>query len=412
MYKRYKGKIMTGVLALSVLIAFTINLNANNDYIEIYSAYTNGSIISVNGRIIDQKDKKSTKSSVVSAFFNNEKKDTNISMLVNDKEYFSKSDNEGYFTFDINLSTTYKRDSDILLTVNNKKYIKKVQLFYPSVKKHIGIISDFDDTVIVSDVTNKLKLMYNTFIKNYMQREVIDEVKNKILQVDRENSLSDNRALFFISGSPHQLSDIMNNFLNLHKFPKRAILTKKLHGENRDSFFATVAYKYDKIVKLINMYPHIKWVLFGDSGEKDEEVYLKIIKEFPNKIEEVYIRDVKTDKIEKLKNEIMPFTTDGCSYFPDGTFENNRLWLNCCVEHDKSYWKGGTNKQKRISDETLKQCVSDLGYPNIAKLMFKGVEIGGDAKYNTSYKWGYGWKINHYYDRLTKEELDQTININ
>ena len=399
-------------LIVLVLITFNITLNANNDYIEIYWAYTNGTSISLNGRIIDIKDKKSTNSSVASAFFNDERKNTNISMIVNDKEYLNKSDNEGYFIFDINISSKYNRKDNILLTLNDKEYIQKIKLFYPSLKKHIGVISDFDDTAIVSNVTNKLKLMYNTFIKNYKQREVVNEVKNKIIKIQKDNNLLNNSAVFFISGSPYQLTNTINNFLNLHNFPKRTILTKKIHGKNKDSLSATISYKYDKIVKLINMYPNVKWVLFGDSGEKDKQIYLKVLNNFPNNIKDIYIRDVVTKKVSKLKNEITPFKTDGCSYFPDGTLKNNNAWLNCCIEHDKAYWKGGTKQEKKIADEILKQCVSNQGYPNIAKLMFIGVDIGGDAKYNTSYKWGYGWKINHYYEPLSKEEQEKIKNIN
>ena len=39
--------------------------------------------------------------------------------------------------------------------------------------------------------------------------------------------------------------------------------------------------------------------------------------------------------------DIAPFTSDGCSSFPDGTPANQSLWLECCVRHDLAYWRGG-----------------------------------------------------------------------
>jgi len=43
---------------------------------------------------------------------------------------------------------------------------------------------------------------------------------------------------------------------------------------------------------------------------------------------------------------IKPFTSDGCSMFPDGTLEQKELWLSCCTAHDYAYWQGGTSEFK------------------------------------------------------------------
>ena len=389
------------LLLLSLLLS---NLIAT-DYIDLYSAYTNGKRVIVQGRIVDIKDKKNKESKLIDSFFNDEKKEVPIQLNVNQLHFRDKSDSEGYFTFDIEVAQPLTNPSSISLQTKDKSSLQTVQLFQPNSQPHIGVISDFDDTIIVSNVTEKSKLLYNTFMKNYKERELVKEVKENILQLTQQQK---NTALFFITGSPHQLQNAITTFLDYHHIPKRTLLTKKLHGSNSDDLLASVAYKYNKIVKLIEMYPHIKWVMFGDSGEKDPEIYLKVLKNYPNHVNAIYIRDVKTKKVNQLvKNTLLPFTTDGCSFFPDGTLENNQQWLNCCVEHDKAYWKGGTKQEREVADKALQQCVTDVGYPNIAKMMHIGVRVGGSSKYDTSYKWGYGWKINHHDEALNKEELAQ-----
>ena len=60
-------------------------------------------------------------------------------------------------------------------------------------------------------------------------------------------------------------------------------------------------------------------------------------------------------------DELKPFRTDGCSAFPDGTFEQNHLWLTCCTAHDYAYWKGGTYDQRMAADLELKRCVAEVG---------------------------------------------------
>ena len=101
---------------------------------------------------------------------------------------------------------------------------------------------------------------------------------------------------------------------------------------------------------------------------------------------------------------IKPFSTDGCSDFPNGTREHKVLWLKCCTEHDKAYWRGGTYEERLTADETLRQCVNSVGQPKIAELMFKGVRIGGSPYWPTRFRWGYGWPYPRGYKPLTEEE--------
>ena len=105
--------------------------------------------------------------------------------------------------------------------------------------------------------------------------------------------------------------------------------------------------------------------------------------------------------------ELKPFTSDGCSAFPDGTFHQNELWLNCCVAHDYAYWKGGTYDERKEADEALNKCVSDVGEPEIATIMLAGVRVGGSPIWPTKFRWGYGWPYPRFYKKLTQEELEQ-----
>lgn len=104
---------------------------------------------------------------------------------------------------------------------------------------------------------------------------------------------------------------------------------------------------------------------------------------------------------------IKPFTSDGCSAFPDGTFAQKELWLSCCIAHDYAYWQGGTYDQRLVADKALHQCVAKIGKPKIAKLMLAGVRVGGSPYFPTSYRWGYGWPYSRWYKALTEAEKNQ-----
>lgn len=108
---------------------------------------------------------------------------------------------------------------------------------------------------------------------------------------------------------------------------------------------------------------------------------------------------------------LKPFSSDGCSVFPDGTFAQKNLWLNCCQRHDFDYWQGGTYQQRLASDKRLKMCVSKVGEPQIAALMLAGVRVGGTPYFPTSFRWGYGWDYPRLYGTLSVQELQQVIKL-
>ena len=102
--------------------------------------------------------------------------------------------------------------------------------------------------------------------------------------------------------------------------------------------------------------------------------------------------------------DLTPFTSDGCSSFPDGTLKQKQLWLDCCVAHDKAYWMGGTYQERLDADKALESCVKQVGEKAIAKLMLAGVRVGGSPYWPTSFRWSYGWDFTRGYDELTSEE--------
>lgn len=104
---------------------------------------------------------------------------------------------------------------------------------------------------------------------------------------------------------------------------------------------------------------------------------------------------------------IRPFTSDGCSDFPDGTPSNKTLWLACCVAHDRAYWAGGTARERAQADAVLRACVANVGEPQIAALMLAGVRVGGSPYWPTRFRWGYGWPWPRGYRALTPYEREQ-----
>lgn len=103
--------------------------------------------------------------------------------------------------------------------------------------------------------------------------------------------------------------------------------------------------------------------------------------------------------------ELAPFSTDGCSLFPDRSLVGNADWCACCVAHDRAYWRGGTEDERRAADDALRACVlKATGDEKLADAMRAGVRVGGTPALPTWFRWGYGWQYDRGYAPLTEAE--------
>jgi len=294
--------------SLFLLLILANSLFAKSDIV-VYNAYGNTHYIIIQGRM--EKEKSYKKVNRDDSWFKNlfrrlreieanEIKGKNIFATINQESFQTKGDSEGYFEFDIKTKKAIKSGyKSIELQIQNNPDIKRVKATIIGAKPLIGIISDFDDTLIISNVTNKIKLGINTMFKNYQQRKIVPGMVERFNKILAQNPKNSPNALFVLSGSPQQLFKPINSFLNYYNFPKRVLILKKAHGDNKDPLTDQFAYKTQKIKRLIKLYPNIKWVMFGDSGEKDLEVYRFIKSKYPNKIKEYYIRNIQSGKIFK-----------------------------------------------------------------------------------------------------------------
>ena len=97
-----------------------------------------------------------------------------------------------------------------------------------------------------------------------------------------------------------------------------------------------------------------------------------------------------TSQVAQIEKPIEPpadFVGDGCTMFPDGD------WGDCCLQHDKAYFRGGTQAMRKAADGQLFSCVRAKGgfrHRVISDLMWLGVRVGGGIFTDKPFSWGFG----------------------
>jgi len=152
-----------------------------------------------------------------------------------------------------------------------------------------GVISDIDDTVVHSSATNVLKMAWIVLRNNAHTRLPFEGVAAFYRALQRGPDGGSFNPVFYVSSSPWNIYDVLEDFLDVHGVPAGPLFLKdwSLSVLNKHR-----AHKLEVIRTLLGTYPELPFVLIGDSGEEDPEVYLQTVREHPGRIKAIYIRDV------------------------------------------------------------------------------------------------------------------------
>jgi len=177
----------------------------------------------------------------------------------------------------------------------------------------LSVVSDIDDTIKITHVpAGKRTVLRNTFLKPFRAAEGMRE---RYLKFAADAGASSDTSFHYVSGSPWQLYAPLRRFLfEQEQFPAGTVHMKNLRknlldrGALRDIMafavggdLATLDQKVRQITNLMIHLPRRKFILVGDSGEKDPEVYRAIQKLFPDQVLQVYIRDVLGERLTGME---------------------------------------------------------------------------------------------------------------
>ena len=228
----------------------------------------------------------------------NERSKSIVIRLANRTYAISPSQPNGHFKHTIRVDASILQDQNIMQSLSYQAVLKtgdervftgRVNLVKP---QGWSIISDIDDTIKLSLVTDKGQLMKHTF---YLDFQAVPGMSERYQQWFQKP----NMALHWVSSSPWQLYPVLEEFIQKEGFPSAEFNLKPVRF--RDStlmnlFKAGTTTKPPVIAAIINRYPERQFILVGDSGEQDPEVYAQINQQFPEQVKHILIRNVTDER--------------------------------------------------------------------------------------------------------------------
>ena len=204
-----------------------------------------------------------------------------------------RSDHEGYWNarFDATGAMSDLLWDNAIASLADGSLLTPQPVLQVGPRARIGIISDIDDTILHSGITDWKTAAQLTFLHNARTRKPLAGVAAlyRALQAQRN-------PIFYVSSSPWNLYDLLEDFMDLNGIPFGPIHLRDI-GTDTGKFIKTPghAHKLERAIQLIERFPRLRWVLLGDSGQADAELYAEAARMFRDRIAAIYIRDVDPD---------------------------------------------------------------------------------------------------------------------
>ncbi|MEO8381300.1 MAG: phosphatase domain-containing protein [Acidobacteriota bacterium] len=203
----------------------------------------------------------------------------------------SVTDDEGHFQ--IRLQPSRPESAlwrDVTLQLPDLGVTAVAQVLVPPQDAAFGVISDIDDTIVQTHATS-LMGMTRSILRNAASRLPFDGVNELYRRLHAGRN-----PLFYVSSSPWNLYELLDDFMNLNGIPPGPMFLQDWGLDESTLLLAAHAdHKLAQIHLLLDYYPDLRFILIGDSGQHDPEIYLQVIQAHPQRIVAAFIRDVTAD---------------------------------------------------------------------------------------------------------------------
>jgi phosphatidate phosphatase APP1 len=240
-------------------------------------------------------------------------------------DYEAKTENDGFFKFEWSPSASLQAGwhpvkVNLLQPDTGKAPVQVVGEFFIPYKYDYAFISDIDDTFLISHSSNLRKRFYVLLTKNARSRKPFEGVVNHYQLLASTGASRDTFNLFFyVSSSEWNLYDYISEFARNNKLPKGIYLLNQLKtfkqvfktGQNNHKT------KFMRISRIMEAYPHQKFILLGDDSQEDPNIYSAVVEHFPHNVHAIYLRHVVKSHHGRVTETVEKIKTKGiqCCYF-------------------------------------------------------------------------------------------------
>ncbi len=217
--------------------------------------------------------------------------DVPVTVTAGGREYTVRADRGGVIDTRLEIDLPPGWQSIQLATEGSPTVTAPVYIVDPSVR--FGILSDIDDTVMVTALPRPLLAAWNTFVLDEHARRPVAGMSVLYERLVRAHAGS---PVIYLSTGAWNVAPTLTRFLSRNLYPAGALLLTDW-GPTHDRLFRSGrAHKRESLERLAHEFPDLAWLLIGDDGQHDEALYGEFARNHPQNVAAVCIRQLSTSE--------------------------------------------------------------------------------------------------------------------
>lgn len=227
------------------------------------------------------------------------------------KQWETTTDQEGFFVVDIEPVEPlppgwHEVELELVESIGEPERRRfRGEVLVPSPDSEFAVVSDLDDTVIETHSTELFEQLAIVFGHSARGRVVFPGIPAFYRALSRGPDDQGGNPIFYVSRSSWNLNDLFEEFMDVNDIPKGPLFLRDFRiTEDRSAVLGRDDSKFASIDLLMRTYPELPFVLIGDSGMHDPELYGEIARKHPGRVRAVYIHDVSPPERDREVREI------------------------------------------------------------------------------------------------------------
>lgn len=219
-------------------------------------------------------------------------------------EVRTRSDRSGYVDVDVEGHDLPPGWQEATVSLDNGDSVT-VSVLVVDPQIEIGLVSDIDDTVMITHLPRILIAGWNTFVRSELVRQEVAGMASMYRALLAEEP---RMPVFYLSTGAWNIAPSLTRFLRRHDYPVGPLLLTDWGPTNTGWFRSGQEHKERELRRLVGEFPQISWILVGDDGQHDPVIYGEIAEEHPERVEAICIRELTPT--EQLLSSGLPVATD------------------------------------------------------------------------------------------------------
>jgi phosphatidate phosphatase APP1 len=216
---------------------------------------------------------------------------TDVEITIGDVVTHVRADRGGLIDKEVKVQLSPGWHTAVLRAEGTEPVEARIRVIAPDVK--FGIVSDIDDTVMVTALPRPFLALWNTFVLSERARMA---TPGMAVLLDRLTIEHPDAPVIYLSTGPWNAAPTLARFLTRNMYPSGALLLTDW-GLTQDRWFRSgQEHKRQNLDRLAKEFPDMRWLLIGDNGQHDEQIYSQFTQHNADKVAAIAIRQLSVSE--------------------------------------------------------------------------------------------------------------------